>query len=55
MCKLSHNFLDKKYKNKWLHIDMTGVAFIKNRWKYHEYGATGFRIKSGIKFIKFLI
>lgn len=49
------NFLDKKYKNKWLHIDMTGVAFIKNRWKYHEYGATGFGIKSGIKFIKFLI
>lgn len=49
------NFLDKKYKNKWLHIDMTGVAFIKNKWKYHEYGATGFGIKSGIKLIEKLI
>ena len=49
------NFLDKKYKNKWLHIDMTGVAFIKNKWKYHEYGATGFGIKSSIKLIEKLI
>ena len=34
---------------------MTGVAFIKNKWKYHEYGATGFGIKSGIKLIEKLI
>lgn len=46
------NFLDKRYKDKWLHIDIAGVAFIKNSWKYHEFGATGFGIKSSTKLIE---
>jgi len=46
------NFLKKKYKNKWLHLDIAGVAFIKNNWKYNQFGATGFGIKSMIRFIK---
>jgi leucyl aminopeptidase len=46
------NFLKKKYKKVWLHIDMACVSFIKNNWKYHQYGATGFGIKSNIKFIE---
>lgn len=46
------NFVKKEYKNKWFHIDITGVSFIKNNWKYHEYGATGFGIKSGIRLIE---
>ena len=46
------NFLEKKYKNKWLHIDIAGVSFIKNPWKYHRYGATGFGVKSSVKVIK---
>lgn len=45
------NFIKKKYKKKWLHIDIACVSFIKNSWKYHEFGATGFGIKSSIKFI----
>jgi len=46
------NFLKKKYKNKWLHLDIAGVSFVKNAWKYNQFGATGFGIKSGISFIK---
>ena len=46
------NFLKKKYKKVWLHIDIACVSFIKNNWKYHQYGATGFGIKSNIKFIE---
>jgi len=46
------NFLKKRYKKKWLHIDIACVSFIKNSWKYHEYGATGFGIKSSITLIK---
>lgn len=49
------NFLRKKYKNKWLHVDIACVSFIKNSWKYHQYGATGFGIKSNIKFVERLI
>ena len=48
------NFLKKKYKNKWLHIDIAGVSFIKNNWKYHQFGATGFGIKSILKLLKTL-
>lgn len=48
-------FLNKKYKNRWLHIDIAGVSFIKNSWKYHEYGATGFGVKGSIRVIKKLI
>jgi len=46
------NFLRKKYKNKWLHIDIAGIAFVKNKYKYHQFGATGFGIKSILKFLK---
>lgn len=46
------NFLKKKYKKKWLHIDIACVSFIKNSWKYHEYGATGFGVKSSVYLIK---
>ena len=46
------SFLKNKHKNKWLHFDIAGVAFVKNRWKYNQSGATGFGIKSMIKFIK---
>jgi leucyl aminopeptidase len=46
------NFLKKKYKKKWLHIDIACVSFIKNNWKYHKFGATGFGIKSTIYLIE---
>jgi len=46
------NFLKNKYKNKWLHFDIAGISFIKNHWKYNQFGATGFGIKSIIEFIK---
>jgi leucyl aminopeptidase len=46
------NFLQKKYKKKWLHIDIASVSFLKNNWKYHQFGATGFGIKSCIFLIE---
>lgn len=45
------SFLKNKYKNKWLHIDIACVSFIKNSWKYHNFGATGFGVKSSVKLI----
>jgi len=45
------NFLKKKYKKRWLHIDIACVSFIKNSWKYHEFGATGFGVKSSVNLI----
>jgi leucyl aminopeptidase len=47
-----NNFLKNKYKNKWLHIDIACVSFVKNSWKYHEFGATGFGVKSSINLIR---
>lgn len=48
-------YLKNKNKNNWLHIDIAGVSFIKNNWKYHEYGATGFGIKSSVALIQKLM
>jgi len=45
------NFLKKKYKKRWLHIDIACVSFIKNSWKYHGFGATGFGVKSSVNLI----
>ena len=46
------NFLKKEHKKKWLHIDIACVSFIKSSWKYHQYGATGFGIKSILSFLE---
>ena len=46
------NFIKNKYKKKWLHIDIASVTFITSNWKYHQYGATGFGIKSSIRLIE---
>lgn len=38
-------FLDKfikdEYKNKWLHLDIAGPAFVDNEWGYNPAGGTG--------------
>ncbi len=50
-----NNFVKQKYKKRWLHIDIACVSFIKNNWKYHQFGATGFGIKSSVNLIQKLV
>ena len=33
----------------WAHLDIAGTAFVDKKWKYTEYGATGFGVQTLIE------
>ncbi len=35
------NFIKKEYKDKWLHLDIAGPAYVEKAWGYNKEGATG--------------
>ena len=35
------NFIEKEYKDKWLHLDIAGPAYVEKAWGYNKEGATG--------------
>ncbi len=35
------NFIKDEYKQKWLHIDIAGPAYIEKEWGYNQFGASG--------------
>ncbi|UTJ06980.1 leucyl aminopeptidase [Arcobacter roscoffensis] len=46
------NFIDKKYKKKWLHFDIAGPSYRKTTWGYNPYGATGAGVRLVVEFLK---
>ena len=45
-------FIDKKNKSKWLHIDMAGPSFTERPWGVHHAGGTGYGTRLLIHWIK---
>jgi len=45
-------FIEKKYKDKWLHIDIAGPAYTEKPWGVHPGGATGFGTRLLIHWLK---
>lgn len=49
-------FLDKfiyeENKNKWLHLDIAGPAYVEKAWGYNPYGASGAGVRLAIEFLK---
>ena len=35
------NFIKDEYKQKWLHIDIAGPAYVEKEWGYNQFGASG--------------
>ena len=35
------NFIKDEFKDKWLHLDIAGPAFIEKEWGYNQAGASG--------------
>ncbi len=35
------NFIKDEYKDRWLHLDIAGPAFIEKEWGYNQTGASG--------------
>ena len=41
-----------KEKDKWVHFDIAGPAFVEKEWGWNSYGASGFGIDTMIEFFK---
>jgi leucyl aminopeptidase len=35
------NFIEKENKEKWMHFDIAGPAYVESAWGYNPYGASG--------------
>ena len=44
-------FIRDEYKDKWLHIDIAGPAFVEKEWDINPYGASGAGVRMGVEFI----
>ena len=39
-------------KDKWVHFDIAGPAFVEKEWGWNSYGASGFGIETIVEFLK---
>ena len=42
------NFVEKEYKDKWLHLDIAGPAFVDKAWGYNQCGASGAGVRMNL-------
>ncbi|MGM0533312.1 MAG: leucyl aminopeptidase, partial [Campylobacterota bacterium] len=45
-------FIDEGNKDKWVHIDIAGPAYVEKPWGYNPHGASGAGVALGVEFIK---
>ena len=46
------NFIYEENKNRWIHFDIAGPAFVEKAWGYNPYGASGTGVRMAVQFIK---
>lgn len=44
-------FIREEYKQKWLHIDIAGPAYVEKEWDINPMGASGAGVRAGVEFI----
>lgn len=44
-------FIREDYKDKWLHIDIAGPAFVEKEWDINTFGASGAGVRAGVEFV----
>lgn len=42
------NFIEEAYKDKWLHLDIAGPAYLEKAWGYNQSGATGAGVRMNL-------
>ena len=47
-------FIKDENKNKWVHCDIAGPAYVEEQWGYNPYGASGAGVRMTIEFLKSL-
>ncbi len=45
-------FVDERYRQSWLHLDIAGPAFVEKAWGYNPSGASGVGIRTLIRWIE---
>jgi leucyl aminopeptidase len=46
------NFIYDENKEKWIHFDIAGPAFVEKPWGYNPHGASGTGVRMTIKFLQ---
>ncbi len=46
------NFVDEKLKDKWLHLDIAGPAYVSKNWGYNQVGASGAGVRMCLYWLK---
>ncbi|MGB1226940.1 MAG: leucyl aminopeptidase [Poseidonibacter sp.] len=46
------NFIEEKNKEKWIHFDIAGPAFVESAWGYNPHGASGAGVRMTVEFLK---
>ncbi|MGB7403404.1 MAG: leucyl aminopeptidase [Arcobacter sp.] len=49
------NFIYDENKDKWLHFDIAGPAFVEKAWGYNPHGASGAGVRMTVEFLKNLL
>ncbi|MDD3462824.1 MAG: leucyl aminopeptidase [Sulfurospirillaceae bacterium] len=42
------NFIEDEYKQKWIHLDIAGPAYIEKAWGYNQFGASGAGVRMNL-------
>ncbi|MCG2700782.1 leucyl aminopeptidase, partial [Candidatus Parcubacteria bacterium] len=45
-------FIEKKNKDKWIHLDIAGPAYIEKEWGYNPHGASGAGVRLALKWME---
>ncbi|QDF28381.1 leucyl aminopeptidase [Halarcobacter anaerophilus] len=48
------NFIYEENKDKWVHWDIAGPAFVEKAWGYNPHGASGAGVRATLQFLKTL-
>ncbi len=46
------NFIEEKNRQKWLHLDIAGPAFVEHEWGENPHGASGAGVRAVTRFIE---
>ncbi|MCR8712377.1 M17 family metallopeptidase, partial [Campylobacter sp. W0066.1] len=49
-----NSFIREEYKDKWLHLDIAGPAYLEKAWGYHSFGASGAGVRMCLSYLLYL-
>ncbi|MBR8461959.1 leucyl aminopeptidase [Campylobacter sp. faydin G-105] len=48
-------FIKDEYKDKWIHLDIAGPAYLEKAWGYNQIGATGAGVRMSLYYLNALV